>query len=323
MKLERVLTVAGALVLAACSRGEAAKGAVTIAVVPKGTTHEFWKSVHAGALSAGAALGVEVLWKGPLREDDRDEQIKVLEGLVSRGVDAIVLAPLDAAALVPPAREAVERGIPVVVIDSDLDWDGQVSTVSTDNRRGGVLAARELGKRLGGRGRALLLRYVEGSASTMQREEGFLETLEREFPEIELVSSGQRAGATVEGAYRAAENLLNNHADVQGVFCPCEPVVFGMLRALQDSGRAGTVHLVGFDATEKLLAALRAGEIDALVLQDPFRMGELGVRSAAEHLEGRPVERRIDTGAVVVTRENLDDPALQELLSPDLSGLGD
>jgi ribose transport system substrate-binding protein len=321
----------GALVLAllaagGCSSGDGAGGRTSIAVVPKGTTHEFWKTVHAGALSAGRELGVDVLWKGPLREDDRDEQIKVIEGFVSRGVHALVLAPLDANALVPSVREAAAAGIPVVVIDSDLAWDGQVATVATDNVQGGRLAARELGRRMEGRGRAALLRYVEGSASTMQREQGFLETLAAEFPGIELSSSGQRAGATVEGAYRAAENLLNAQPDMDGVFCPCEPVVFGMLRALQDAGRAGSVHLVGFDATDKLLEALCSGQIDALIVQDPFRMGSLGVRAALDHLAGRPVERRVDTAAVAVTRENLEEPAVRALLHPDLSllsGAGD
>jgi ribose transport system substrate-binding protein len=324
--LGRWVLLLAVLATCACSSGDGAGERTTIAVVPKGTTHEFWKTVHAGALSAGRELGVDLLWKGPLREDDRDEQIKVVEGFVSRGVDALVLAPLDANALVPGVREAVAAGIPVVVIDSDLAWDGQIATVATDNVQGGRLAARELGRRMEGRGRALLLRYVEGSASTMQRELGFLETLAAEYPEIQLVSSDQRAGATVEGAYRAAENLLNAQPDVDGVFCPCEPVVFGMLRALQDAGRAGSVHLVGFDATEKLLEALRSGQIDALIVQDPFRMGSLGVRAASDHLAGRPVQRRIDTGAVAVTRENLDEPAVRALLTPDLSvlaGAGD
>lgn len=309
--------------LPACGEGKAADGRLEIAVVPKGTTHEFWKTVHAGALAAAREHDVDILWKGPLREDDRDEQIKVIEGMIARGVDGIVLAPLDDTALVSAAKEAVGEGIPLVVFDSDLDWDGRVSYVATDNYRGGVMAARELGRLLDGRGTAMMLRYVEGSSSTMRREAGFLETLQAEFPDIEIVSSNQHTGATPDGGFKTAENLLVSHPDVDGVFCPCEPVVFGMMRALEDAGRAGSIRVVGFDSTEKLLEGLRAGTIDALVVQNPFAMGELAVRAAIDHLSGREVESRIDTGVVVVTAENLDQPEIQALLSPDLSGLDD
>jgi ribose transport system substrate-binding protein len=323
-RVSGVLLLLGlSILLGACGEGSAADGVLQIAVVPKGTTHEFWKSVHAGAESAAADLGVEILWKGPLREDDRDEQIKVLEGQIARGVDGIVLAPLDEVALVSVAREAAAEGIPLVVFDSDLDWDGRVSYVATDNYAGGVLAARELGRLLDGTGTAIALRYVEGSSSTMRREAGFLETLAEEFPGIEVVSSNQHTGATPDGAFNTAENLLVSHPDVDGVFCPCEPVVFGMLRALEDAGRAGDIRVVGFDATEKLLDGLRAGTIDALVVQNPFAMGELAVRALVDHLQGRAVEKRIDTGVVVVTAANLDQVEIQALLSPDPGGLED
>ena len=312
-----------ATLILGCGEGRAADGRPRIAVIPKGTTHEFWKTVHAGALAAGEALDVEVVWKGPLREDDRDSQIKVIEAFIGRGIDGIVLAPLDETALAPVAREADAEGIPVVVFDSDLAWDGRVSYVATDNYRGGAMAAREMGGLLAGKGKIVVLRYVEGSASTMRREAGFLETIRDEFPEIEIASDNQYTGATPEGAYKVAENLLVSHPDLEGVFCPCEPVVFGMLRALQDAGRAGEVRLVGFDATDKLVQGLRDGEIDALVLQNPFAMGDLGVRAVVDHLNGVTVQPRIDTGVVVATAANLDEPEIQALVAPDLSALGD
>ena len=316
------LPAALSLAFAACgSEGRAAGGPRQIAVIPKGTTHEFWKAIHAGAETAAVDLGVEVIWKGPLREDDRDEQIKVVEDFITRGVDGIVLAPLDEAALVPAVKEAFGQGIPVVVIDSDLSWDGRVSYVATDNFEGGVLGARELGRLLDGKGTAMLLRYVEGSASTMRREAGFLETLAAEFPGVELVSSNQHTGATMEGAYKTAENLLVKFPDVDAIFCPCEPVVQGTLRALQDVGRAGDVKLVGFDATPKLVEALRGDEIHALVVQNPVAMGVLGVKAVVDHLSGASVEPRIDTGVFLVTGENVDEPEIDRLLHPDLSGL--
>lgn len=295
----------------------------TIAVIPKGTTHVFWRSVHAGALAAGRDRGVEILWQGPVREDDRSAQIRVVEDMISRGVDAIVLAPLDDTALVPVATEASREGIPVVIFDSGIEWDGRVSFVATDNYQGGVLAAERMNELLGGQGRVMVMRYQEGSDSTARREAGFLETMTERFTGIEVVSSNQYGGATTETAYATAENLLVSHPDVDGVFTPNESTTFGMLRALTDADRAGEVKHVGFDASESLVAALREGHLHGLVLQNPVRMGDLAVRAAVDRLDGRDVEARIDTGATMVTRENMDEPDVAALLSPDLSILDD
>ncbi len=297
----------------------AAKAPRKIAVIPKGTTHEFWKSVHAGANKAGRELGVEIVWKGPVREDDRDEQIKVLENFIASRIDAIVLAPLDDSALVPAVAEAAGEKIPVVIIDSDIKWKGRTSFVATDNYQGGVVAAKRLGELLDGKGKLIVLRYQEGSASTAERERGFLETLAKEFPKIALVSSNQYGGATTETAYKTSENLLVTFKEVDGVFCPNESTTFGMLRALQDAKRAGQVKFVGFDSSAKLVEALEKGELHGLVLQNPFRMGELGVRSAIDTLDGKPVPPRIDTGVQLITRERMNEPEAKALLSPDLA----
>jgi ribose transport system substrate-binding protein len=217
------------------------------------------------------------------------------------------------------AREAAGEGIPVVIIDSDIRWDGYVSFVATDNYRGGAAAATRLGEVLGGSGKVLVMRYQEGSASTANREAGFLETLAESFPGIEVVSSNRYAGPTTESAYATAENLLVRFRELDGIFCPNESTTFGMLRALQDAGRAGTPRFVGFDSSAKLVEALAAGELDGLVLQNPFAMGEQGVRALVAKLDGEAVAPRIDTGVVLVTRETMNDPVVQELLSPDLA----
>jgi ribose transport system substrate-binding protein len=213
-----------------------APGKKTIAVIPKGTTHEFWKSVHAGAVKAAREQGVEVIWKGPVREDDREEQIKVVENFLSRGVDGIVLAPLDDRALVPVLNDAKARNIPVVIIDSATQWNDYLSFVATDNERAGGLAAEHLGKLLGGKGEVLVMHYQEGSASTMAREQGFLTTLAAKFPEIKVVSSNQYGGATTESAFQTGEKLLSSYKSVHGIFCPNESTTFGMLRALEQAG---------------------------------------------------------------------------------------
>ena len=300
---------------------------LTVAVVPKGTTHEFWKSIHAGADQAARELAargdsVIIIWKGPLREDDREQQVQVVEGFISQRVQGIVLAPLDNRALVRPVEEARRAGVPTVIIDSGLESDEIVSFVATDNRQGGRLAAERMSRLTGGKGRVLLLRYQEGSASTQEREAGFLEQLRATAPGIEIISSDQYAGPTRETAKRTSENLLNRYgADLQGIFTVNESSTIGMLLALQDIGRAGKVRFLGFDASPLLLEAVRAGQLDGVVVQNPLRMGYLGVMTMVEHLRGKPVERRIDTGVMLVTTENLDSAATRQFLTPPTGGV--
>jgi ribose transport system substrate-binding protein len=300
------------------------KKKLTIAVIPKGTTHEFWKSIHAGSLKAARELssegtGIDIIWKGPLREDDREQQIQVVEGFSSQGVDGVVLAPLDNRALVRPVEEAKRAGVPTVIIDSALESNNIVSFVATDNRKGGMLAADKMGELLGGKGKVLLLRYQEGSASTQDREDGFTEELKKKYPGIELISSDQYAGATRDTAKRASENLLNRFGDeVQGIFTPNESSTAGMLLALQDIGKAGKITFIGFDTSETFTEAMRNKQLQGFVVQNPFSMGYLGVRTMVEHLEGKPVEKRIDTGVTLVTADNLNSREIQTLLHPPL-----
>ncbi|MCL4180292.1 MAG: substrate-binding domain-containing protein [Verrucomicrobia bacterium] len=328
-----VLVVAcGLVLLGACSKPESltpeqpdTTKSWTIAVIPMGTTHEFWKSINAGAFKARDELAeqgiqLDVIWKGPLREDDRDQQIMVVENFTSRRVKGIVLAPLDSQALVRPVENAAQSGIPVVIIDSDLKTDKYVSFAATDNYQGGQIAGQHLGKLLEGKGKVILLRYAVGSASTEAREAGFLEALKANYPEIELLSSDQYSGATRETAYQASQNLLNRFGrEVDGVFCPNEPTTVMMARALRDIGRAkGDVKMVGFDAGTQSVADLKAGDVQGLVVQNPMAMGYLGVKAIVDHLQGKPVEKRIDTGVTLVTSDNMNDPHIQELLHPPL-----
>ena len=303
----------------------AATKSYTIAVIPKGTTHEFWKSINAGAVKAEQELNaqgikVRIFWKGPLREDDRDQQIQVVENFMTRQVSGIVLAPLDSQALVKPVVNAVRSKIPVVIIDSDLKTDQYVSFVATDNYKGGVLAAEHLGKLLNGKGNVILLRYAVGSASTEAREAGFLETFKTKFPEIKLLSSDQYAGATRETAYQASQNLLNRFGrEVDGIFCPNEPSTIAMTKALRDIGKGGgKVKMIGFDAGSQSVADMKAGDVQGLVVQNPVKMGYLGVMTMVKHLQGEKVDKRIDTGVVLVTPENMEQPEISELLHPPL-----
>jgi len=300
-------------------QGTAEDNQLEIAVIPKGTTHGFWKAIHAGAIKAARELGVKIYWNGPQKEDDRDQQITVVEDFINLGVDGIVLAPLDDRALTRPVRDAVERSIPVVIIDSALQGEEHISYVATDNYKGGVLAAERMGELLSEGGNLILIRYQVGSASTVNREKGFVDTIKSKFPQIHFIVKDQYAGATTETAYQLAENLLNRFPDVQGLFCANESSTFGALRALQESGRAGQIKFVGFDSSPKLVQGLEDGHIHGLVLQDPIKIGYMGVKQMVFHLQGQTIDRRIDTGVHLITPENMDEPEMKALLSPDLS----
>ena len=313
---------------AACSSappgGAPAAKSYKIAVIPQGATHEFWKSIHAGAIKASRDLkaeGVEVtvIWKAPLREDDREQQVQVVEGFLAQGISGIVLAPFDRRALVRPVEEAKRAGIPTVVLDSGLDSDQVVSFLASNNHRGGELAAEHMAKLLSGKGKVLLLRYQEGVASTEAREQGFVDGI-KAYPGIELISSDQYAGGTRDTAKTAAENLLNRYGNqIQGIFTPNESSTSGTLLALEDVRKAGKITFIGFDASEAFIAAMRAGTLHGIVVQNPFRMGELGVRTMVDHLRGKGVEKKVDTGVQLISPETLDAADSQQLLHPPLA----
>ena len=315
--MKRLAALALIILLAGCSKQTAKSLRISIAVIPKGTMHEFWKTVHAGAVKASGELDVDVIWKGPIKEDDRDAQIAVVEDFISKGVSGIVLAPLDDAALRAPVANATKTGIPVVIFDSGLQGSDFISFVATDNFKGGQIAGEHLAKLLNGKGSVIMLRYSEGSNSTMLREKGFLDAVSKHAG-LKVISSNQYGGVTPESAYKASENLLSRFKDVDGIFCPNESTTFGMLRALQDGGFAGKIKFVGFDSSQQLIDGLKRGQIQGLVLQNPMKMGYMAVKTLVQSLRGQRVEKRIDTGATLVTPQNMNDPEMKALLKPDL-----
>ena len=321
----RIALVMAAIVALIAFPGSCEKGKPDkprIAVIPKGTTHEFWKSVHAGSVKAARELAVDVVWKGPLREDDLKAQIDVMQSFTAQGVSGIVVAPLSDKGLVSAVGQAVRAKIPVVIFDSDLQGHDYTSFVATDNFAAGKLAAEELAKLMGDKGNVIVLRYNEGSASTANRENGFLEAIKKHAG-IKVKSDNQYGGATTETAHQVSENLLSamqaGQGGVDGIFCPNESTTFGMLLALEKEGLAGKVKFVGFDASAKLVEAVRQGHLDGLVLQNPFQMGYLAVATLSRHLHGEAVDARIDTGATFVGKHNLERPEIRDLIAPDLS----
>lgn len=285
----------------------------SIAVIPKGITHIFWESIHKGAEQAGVEAGVKIFWNGPEREGNREVQIQIIEDFITQKVSRIVLAPIDNKALVPSVEKIHTRNIPCVIIDSGIDTDKYISFIATDNYKGGVIAAKRMGRILNGKGKIVVVKYAPGSASTMKREDGFISTINQEFPEIEIVDT-KYGMDTVETALQAAEDLLTKNTELDGLFACNESTSVGALRALQSRARAGKMKMIGFDAGKALIDGLKEGAIDSLVVQDPYKMGYTGVQALIATLDGKKVEKRVDTGVVLVTKENLETGEIRDLV---------
>jgi ribose transport system substrate-binding protein len=333
------LTAIAVLALTGC--GSRATYKYKIAVIPKGLTHEFWKSIERGARRAAADLGqegiaVQILWDGPRKESDADRQISLIHEMrAGRGIHGLVLAPQDSKALVPTVKETVDHGIPVVIIDSGLnDPSLLVKYVATDNYNGGRMAAKRLLAVLEKDGKTapklVLFRYQVGSESTEQREKGFIDEINSVIaqrmkegkPAAEIIDDKVFSGATVDSAQAVAGPLLIKVKEsADGIFAVNESAATGMLNAMRSQKLNKKIRLVGFDSSEPLLQAIEEGDIEGLIVQDPYRMGYLGVWILVRHLEGDDVTiggKNLSTGEYLLTQENLKETATRERFDPTL-----
>jgi ribose transport system substrate-binding protein len=286
-----------------------------IGVIPKGQAHLFWQSVHAGAVKAARENNVEIDWNGPATETDFNGQLQIVETMINKHVDAIALAPIDKKAMVNVVERAVRQNIPVVIFDSGIDTDSYVSLVATDNYRAGELAAERIAAILKGKGKVAIVAVQVGAASTMAREQGFEDAIRKNHPGIQIVDK-RYGDAEVAKSLRVAENMLTAHPDLDAFFASNESSTVGAAQALK--ARKSGLKLVGFDAGPTLEADLRAGVIDSLVVQHPFKMGYEAVTSAVKAINGETPEKNQNLAPRLVTREDLDKPEIQAQLNPDL-----
>ncbi len=298
--------------LLSCNRNKTG-GKKVIAVIPKGVSHFFWQSVHAGAEAAGKEMNVEIVWNGPARETDYTGQINIVEDAINRRVDGLVIAPSHRDSLVPVVERAQREGIPVTIFDSGIGTEQYVSYVATDNRQGGASAAERLAQKLGGKGKVAVLGVKAGSVSTDEREQGFQETIKQKYPGIQVVAFQYGESDRALSLDRATD-ILTAHTDLDGFFASNESSTVGVVQALKQKSLAGKVVLVGFDSSPNLIEDLKAGAIDSLVLQNPYKMGYEAVKSIVAKLNGQTPQRKVDTGVKLLTKENLDTPEMQQLL---------
>ena len=308
-----ILLVLGLSLLAPGCRREAKR---VVGVVPKGANHIFWQTVHAGAIKAAREEDLEVEWNAPTLEIDASRQIGIVESMVNRRLAGIALAPVDRTALVGVVERAWREGIPVAIYDSGIDTDKRITYVATDNLEGGRIAARRLGAILGGKGKVGIIGFMPGSASTMEREQGFQEEMRAMFPAVEIVAL-QFGMADRAKAMAATENLLTAHPDLAGLFADNESSSMGAVQALKGRG-ARNVKLVAFDASDQLIADLRSGWMDSLVVQNPFKMGYESTKAVALKLAGKTPPAHVDSGVRLVLRGELEQPDVKDLLFPDI-----
>ena len=311
MRVSAIAAVALALLATSC-QGSRMK---TIAVVPKATSHLFWLSVQAGAMAAGKELGVEVLWNGPAQETDYDRQIQIVDSMIARRVDGIAVAAAERKALVQSIDRAASLGIPVAVFDSGVDTTNYLTFIATDNYEAGRLAARELAKLLDQKGSIAMLMHTPGSASTMDRERGFVESIAKEFPNIHIVAR-QYGLSDRAKAMGATENILTAHPGLDGLFASSEPSSVGASLAIKARGLGGKLKFVAFDSSQGMIEDLKAGIISAMVVQDPFKMGFEAVRSLVDKLNGKTPPKRMDLPAQVIEKQDLDKDDVKKLLDP-------
>jgi ribose transport system substrate-binding protein len=309
--LSRRACVAGlGALLAGCSRDRRKR----IAVIPKATAQLFWVGVHEGADAAGKEFNVEILWNGAPTETDYSRQIQIIDSMVAQNVDGIAVAASERKAPVASVERAIAQGIPVTVFDSGLDIDDYTSYVATNNLEAGRMAARTLAELLGGKGTVGLVMHAPGSASTMDRERGFKEVIGSDFPKIKIVA--EQFGMSDSAKSRAAaENILTAWPDINGLFASSEPSSLGAALAIESRNLADKVTLVAFDSSDAMVEDLREGSIDAMVVQDPRRMGYEAVHTLVQKLRGETPPKRVDLNAVVVHKDDLGKPDIKRLLS--------
>jgi ribose transport system substrate-binding protein len=284
-----------------------------IGVIPKSTAHLFFVSIHAGVDAAAKEFHIKTLWNGPKEEADYARQIQIVDSMVAQHVDALAISATDERALAAPVERAIAAGIPVTIFDSGVNVENYTSFIATDNYGAGCAGARRLAELIGKRGKVGVVMHKPGGTSTLLRERGFEDTIQKEFPAVNIAAK-QFGMSDPARSLAAAENILTAQSDLAGIFASSEPSSLGAIQAIRSRGLSGKIKLVTFDSSDEHITALRDGTINVMLVQDPYKIGYEAVRSLTEKLAGRTPPRRIDLPAREITKADLDKPEVKELL---------
>jgi ribose transport system substrate-binding protein len=314
-----LLGLVGALSLTGLVQTMPAADKPTIPIIVKDTTSNFWQIVFAGARKAGQDLNVNVPELGAQSESDINGQIGILENAVSGNPAAIVISPTQFAALGKPIDEAAKK-VKIIGIDSAADSNAFTSFLQTDNVQGGRVAADGLAAAIKAKygkaeGDVALITSIPGVGSLDQRAKGFKEELAAKYPSLKLVADKVADGMATTGL-NITTDLITANPNLRGVFASNLIMGQGAGQAIAENKAADKIKLVAFDSDDKLVGFLKDGTIAALIIQDPYRMGYEGVKTALAASKGEKVEAKVDTGVNLITKENMDSPRSQELLNP-------
>lgn len=276
---------------------------IVIGVVVKALNSDFWKLVQAGAVDAGKELGVEVKVIAPNSEDDVAGETSMMEDSIIKKVSCLVVAPTQPAAAVATFDKADEAGIPVVLVDTDAKWDKKQSFVGTGNLEGGKAGGKFLAEKVGKGAEVIMIRGALGDPGADDRVSGARESLEAAGVKIVAV---QPANGDRNKGMSVMENLLQTHPNIKGVYCTNDEMALGAIRALKQVNKTD-VAVTGFDGSPDALKAIKAGELTASVAQNSYNMGKISVETAVKVVKGEKVNKRIDTGTKLISKENVDE----------------
>ena len=288
---------------------------VKIAFIPKGNSSSFWHVMKQGADQAAAEeKNVTVAWQPPSKDSDYTEQINMMQTQVTGGAQGIALVATDAQALIKPVDDAIAKGIPVVTVDSGINKDSAACYIATDNVEGGRMAAKDLAAAIGEKGNVGMLFFLKGAVSNDQREQGFKEEMAK-HPGVKIVAELQAVDPA--DALSKASNMFTANPGLAGIFANNEPLGIGAANYIRQNKLTGKVQMVAFDAAPDEITGLKDGTIHALIVQDPYQMGYLGVKTLLKAVRKQPIEKKfVDSGVTLINKANMDTPAMQKLLNP-------
>lgn len=287
---------------------------INIEVIVKKKDASFWTVVAMGCEAAGKEFGANVKIDGPYDENNIDEQIKMVDDAVNNKVDAIVLAAGDYTKLVNVTEKAVMQKIPVIIIDSELNSAKTKAFVGTDNVDAGYKLGQTLADKVGSKCRVAVMNFIKGAATSDQREQGVYQALEL-YPEISVISK-LYCNSDEDTAYQLTKNILKEYPDLNAIVCTNAYGTTGTARAIADENKAGKVKVIGFDSTPEEIGFVEKGVIEALIVQNPFNMGYLGVKYALDSVKKQTVPKATNTGSVIIDKENMYLPENEKLVFP-------
>lgn len=315
-----IMSIFIAIFLSACSEENEAndkalgeKDETYVAIISKGFQHQFWQAVKEGSELAAEEFSVEITFEGPENESQVDKQMEMFRSALDRNPDAVGFAALDTQAALPLLEETVERDIPVIAFDSGVDSEIPATTASTDNYEAATLAANKMAELIDESGKVALIVHDQTSLTGVQRRDGFKETIESDYPDIEIVDIQYGGGDHLEST-DLSKAIMQAHPDLAGIYGANEGSAVGVINAVREMGKEGEIVVIGFDSGKQQIDAIKSGVMAGAITQNPVGIGYETVKAAVEALEGKELPDVIDTGFFWYDADNIDEDEIQKAI---------